>query len=269
MFHPAIPQDIYLEILERLQMVESEHNIRILWAIESGSRAWGFHSPDSDYDIRFIYVRPREWYLSIDVEDRRDVIEYPIVDDIDLNGWDLRKALRLLAKSNPGIVEWLHSPIIYSQQGSFQTQALRMLDQYYSIAKGIYHYRSSAKSNYQQFLRGETVKLKKYLYVMRPLLAVRWLEQYGTVAPIEFERLRTVLDDVEVQMAIDILLEFKRQASEKTEQKPFPVLQHFIEQELVRLEGFSDSAMNLMAMPALNEVFRAILDEENASTKEH
>jgi len=139
MFHPAIPQDIYLEILERLKNVESEHNVRILWAIESGSRAWGFHSPDSDYDIRFIYVRPREWYLSIDVEDQRDVIEYPIVDDIDLNGWDLRKALRLLAKSNPGIVEWLHSPIIYSQYGSFQTQARHMLDQYYSIAKGIYH----------------------------------------------------------------------------------------------------------------------------------
>ena len=261
MFHPAIPQEIYIEILERLKRVESEHNVRILWAIESGSRAWGFHSPDSDYDIRFIYVRPKDFYLSIDVEDQRDVIEYPIVDDIDLNGWDLRKALRLLAKSNPGIVEWLHSPIIYSQDGGFQTQAMKLLTEFYSIEKGIYHYRSSAKTNYQQFLRGEMVKLKKYFYVLRPLLAVRWLEQYGTIAPIEFDRLRGVLHDVEVQHAINKLLEFKKNASEKAEQKPMPVLQHFIEVELLRLEGFNDSAMNRMAMPRLNEVFRAILDE--------
>lgn len=261
MFHHAIPQDIYLEILERLKRVESEHNVRILWAIESGSRAWGFHSPDSDYDIRFIYVRPQDFYLSIDVEDQRDVIEYPIVDDIDLNGWDLRKALRLLAKSNPGIVEWLHSPIIYSQNGTFQTQAIQLLKEFYSIEKGIYHYRSSAKTNYQQFLRGEMVKLKKYLYVLRPLLAVKWLEQFGTIAPIEFDCLRTVLEDQEVQHAIDVLLEFKKNASEKAEQKPMPVLQRFIEVELLRLESFNDSAMNRMAMPKLNDLFRTILDE--------
>lgn len=261
MFHPAIPQEIYIEILERLKRVESEHNVRILWAIESGSRAWGFHSPDSDYDIRFIYVRPKDFYLSIDVEDQRDVIEYPIVDDIDLNGWDLRKALRLLSKSNPGIVEWLHSPIVYSRTGNFQPLALQLLTEFYSLEKGIYHYRSSAKTNYQQFLRGEMVKLKKYLYVLRPLLAVMWLEKYGTIAPIEFDRLRTVLDNVEVQQAIDALLEIKKTASEKAEQRPMPVLQHFIEIELARLEGFNDSAMNRMAMPKLNDMFRAILDE--------
>lgn len=261
MFHPAIPQEVYQEILERLKRVESEHHVRILWAIESGSRAWGFHSPDSDYDIRFIYVRSKDFYLSIDVEDQRDVIEYPIVDDIDLNGWDLRKALRLLSKSNPGIVEWLHSPIVYSQTGNFQPLALQLLREFYSLEKGIYHYRSSAKTNYQQFLRGETVKLKKYLYVLRPLLAVRWLEQYGSIAPIEFDRLRGVLHDAEVQQAINELLEFKKSASEKAEQKPIPVLQRFIEAELQRLESFNDSAMNRMAMPRLNEVFRKILNE--------
>jgi predicted nucleotidyltransferase len=261
MFHPVIDPTIHTEIMTRLQQVEVEHGVRILWAIESGSRAWGFHSPDSDYDIRFIYVRPQDFYLSIDVEDQRDVIEYPIVDDVDLNGWDIRKALRLLSKSNPGIVEWLHSPIVYSHSGDFQPLALQLLAEFYSLEKGIYHYRSSAKSNYQQFLRGETVKLKKYLYVLRPLLAVMWLEKYGTIAPIEFDRLRTVLDNAEVQHAIDTLLEIKKTASEKAEQKPFPVLQHFIEVELARLEGFNDSAMNMMAMPRLNEVFRRVVGE--------
>lgn len=83
-FHPAISATAHHEIQQRLLRAEQEHEVKILYAIESGSRAWGFHSPDSDYDVRFVYIRPQDWYLSIDVEDRRDVIEYPIVDEIDL-----------------------------------------------------------------------------------------------------------------------------------------------------------------------------------------
>jgi RNA repair pathway DNA polymerase beta family len=96
-----IPEDIRTEILRRMHNAEKEHGVRILLAVESGSRAWGFESPNSDFDARFIYVHPRDWYLSVGLEEQPDVIEYPIVDDIDLNGWDLRKALRLFWKSNP------------------------------------------------------------------------------------------------------------------------------------------------------------------------
>jgi uncharacterized protein len=84
-----IPKDVKVEIISRIQKTELEHNVKVIYAIESGSRAWGFASPNSDFDVRFVYVRPKEWYLTIDVEDKRDVIEYPIVDEIDINGWDL------------------------------------------------------------------------------------------------------------------------------------------------------------------------------------
>lgn len=124
-----IPDDIRREILQRLHTAEVEHGVRVLMAIESGSRAWGFASPNSDYDVRFIYVHPAHWYQAVDLEERRDVIEYPIVDDIDLNGWDLRKALRLYWKSNPALVEWLQSPITYMEHGGFRRAALALFNE--------------------------------------------------------------------------------------------------------------------------------------------
>lgn len=101
-------------IRSRLDAIQASENVCIVYACESGSRAWGFPSADSDYDVRFIYVRPVEWYLSID--DKRDVIECPVEDGLDINGWDLRKALRLSRKSNPPLLEWLGSPIVYLQK---------------------------------------------------------------------------------------------------------------------------------------------------------
>ncbi|MEC7120507.1 MAG: nucleotidyltransferase domain-containing protein [Pseudomonadota bacterium] len=224
-------------------------------------RHMGFHSPDSDYDCRFVYVRAPDWYLSINVEHQRDVIEYPIVDELDINGWDLRKALKLMAKSNPSIVEWLYSPIIYQQSGEFAALAREWLAEHYSVARGIYHYRSSAQSHYQQFLCGDQIKLKKYLYVLRPLLAVRWLERYQQIAPIEFEVLRTVLDDPAVQASMDALLTIKRQASEADMRPPMPVLQHWIESELLRLQDFkgSDGQPNADCWPSLNRLFLHVL----------
>ena len=102
-------------ILRELANLEKEHQVKILFACESGSRAWGFPSQDSDYDVRFIYLHPQDWYLSIEVERKRDVIELPISDDLDITGWDLRKALQLFKKTNPPLLEWLGSPIIYAE----------------------------------------------------------------------------------------------------------------------------------------------------------
>lgn len=259
-FHPAISAAAHHEIQQRLLHAEQEHEVKILYAIESGSRAWGFHSPDSDYDVRFVYVRPQDWYLSIDVEDRRDVIEYPIVDEIDINGWDLRKALRLQAKSNPAIVEWLNSPIVYREQGRYAVQARQLLAQHYNKARGFYHYRSTAKTHFQQFLQGEQVRLKKYLYVLRPLLAVRWIEQFGGVAPIEFERLRQALNETSVQQAIDALLLQKRQHGEAEAQPAVPVLQAWIKSELERLQHVVPAQdMEPVALANLNQLFSQLL----------
>ena len=100
----GIDPDVRREVLRRLAVIESEEEVRIVYACESGSRAWGFASPDSDYDVRFVYVHDREWYLSFDVERKRDVIERPIVDEIDCNGWDLRKALHLFTRTNGALL---------------------------------------------------------------------------------------------------------------------------------------------------------------------
>ena len=105
MLEAVIPTEVRTEILRRLKLAEQTHQVRILFAIESGSRAWGFASPNSDYDVRFVYIHEPQWYQAVDLEERRDVIEYPILDEIDLNGWDVRKALRLFWKSNPAFIE--------------------------------------------------------------------------------------------------------------------------------------------------------------------
>jgi uncharacterized protein len=176
MHQEIIPSDIKQEIMKRLEMTEKEENVRILFAIESGSRAWGFASENSDYDVRFIYAHGAEWYQSVDLEERRDVIEYEIVDEIDLNGWDVRKALRLFWRSNPGMIEWLQSPIVYKNDGVFAEKAAALIPSVYSTTSGIYHYRSMAKSTARVIFNSEKVSLKKYFYALRPLLCVRWLE---------------------------------------------------------------------------------------------
>ena len=258
-----IPAPVREEIQRRIRRAEEEHDVKVVLAIESGSRAWGFESPNSDYDARFIYVHRRDWYLSVGLEEKRDVIEYPIVDDIDLNGWDLRKALRLFWKSNPAFVEWVQSPLVYADHGGFAERVRALMPAVYSCVSGMYHYRSMAKTNYRGYLRGEEVPLKKYFYVLRPLLSVRWLERYGTAAPIEFAKLLHLIDDQPDLLAdIDDLLEKKRAAPELGLAEPVHNINDFIEAELGRLER-----MNPLVTPRgdvlsrLDEVFHASLNE--------
>ncbi|MBD0687718.1 MULTISPECIES: nucleotidyltransferase domain-containing protein [unclassified Pseudomonas] len=251
------------EVRSRLRRAESEHEVKVLLAVESGSRAWGFASPNSDYDARFIYVNKPEWYLSVGLEERRDVIEYPIVDDMDINGWDLRKALRLFWKSNPGFVEWLQSTIVYEHSGSFHERAKALLPQVYSVESGIYHYRSMAKTNYRGYLQAPQVPLKKYFYVLRPLLSVRWLEQFNTPAPIEFDTLRTVIEgQSELQSAIDDLLAIKRASPELGLSPQIMPIQQFIERELLRLEAIKPTRSERKEVePLLSTLFRSVLEE--------
>lgn len=260
MILPEIEEDI----LRRLKSVEIEHNVQILLAIESGSRAWGFESPNSDYDVRFIYAHPKDWYVAVDLEDKRDVIEYEIVDDIDLNGWDVRKALRLFWKSNPAFVEWIQSPIIYMEKGIFAKSARALLPSIYSCEKGIYHYRSMAKTNYRGYLKEDLVPLKKYFYVLRPLLAVKWLEKYNQAAPIEFDKVLELISDQKSLMKdVITLLDKKKSSLEKELSPSISSLNDFIESELERLESFTPgNADRTIEMNYLNALFHDVLDEE-------
>ncbi|MFT7560170.1 MAG: putative nucleotidyltransferase [Flavobacteriales bacterium] len=258
-----IPLDTRTEILRRIRSAEQEHDVRVLYAIESGSRAWGFASQNSDFDVRFVYVRPKEWYLSVDLEDRRDVIEYPIVDEIDINGWDIRKALKLFWKSNPTIIEWLQSPIMYIDDGVFSPAARSLIPDIYSIEKGIYHYRSMAKTNYRGYLKADRVPLKKYFYVLRPLLSIMWLEKKRLPAPTEFLTLRALVENNTVlDREISYLLARKIASQEKEIAASIPVIDAFIESELERLESLTlDSTRKDCSFDSLNTLMLQILDQ--------
>jgi predicted nucleotidyltransferase len=230
------------EIRRRLAAVEAEQHVRVLFACESGSRAWGFPSRDSDYDVRFIYVHRLNWYLSI--ADRRDVIERSLENKIDLSGWDLRKALGLFRKSNPPLLEWLQAGIIYRQEATFAARLRALLPRYYSPKQCIYHYHHMAKGNIRVYLKGETVWVKKYFYVLRPLLACRWIERGLGPVPMEFSTLvDRVTEPGPLRASIEELLAKKVAGVELDEGPRVPIFHEFFDQEMPRLEAVAEDML--------------------------
>ena len=199
------------KIKEQLRRIEDAENIKILLAVESGSRAWGFASPDSDYDVRFVYIRSLEDYLRLDAI--RDVIELPIDDVLDINGWDLQKTLRLLHKSNPTLFEWFSSPIVYKKT-EFSDKFRDLMMHYFSSKKTLYHYISMAEENYREYLKGDLVRAKKYFYVLHPVLACQWILDRGTPPPILFSELLKTELPVELIDVVNQLLELKMNSPE-------------------------------------------------------
>lgn len=248
-------------IPEMLAEIEVSERVRICLAVESGSRAWGFPSADSDYDVRFIYVRHPDWYLSI--EDGRDVIERPLTGMVDASGWDLRKALRLFRKSNPPLLEWLQCPIVYLERSSVAEKLRQLVPRFFSPDASSFHYLHMAQRNFRGYLREEQVWRKKYLYALRPLLAMRWIETGRGAVPIEFSRLLdATLDSAELRSAIDELVAAKRAGNELDEGPRIPVISEFIEVEMARFETREDKRRNDMpAVDELNTLFRATLEE--------
>jgi predicted nucleotidyltransferase len=258
----AVAVEIRERVAQRLAAVEAEEHVRILLAVESGSRAWGFPSADSDYDVRLIYVHPKPWYLSIDLDGRRDVIERPCIDLIDLSGWDIRKALGLFARSNPPLLEWLDSPIVYADRMGFAGRLRRMLADYFSPVGAVYHYLQMARGNFRSYLQGDRVRVKKYFYVLRPLLAARCVEQDRGPVPMLFSTLLdTVRGQVALGEAIAALLAEKLSGAELDEGHRVPVLHEFIVAELGRLESVAGSQPKVRGeSEPLNQLFREYVD---------
>ncbi len=249
------------KIRECLTEIEKSEEVKVLYACESGSLAWGFPSADSDYDVRFLYLHPLEWYLSI--EDQRDVIERPVHEQIDLSGWDLRKALKLFRKSNPPLMEWLGSPIVYSEPFTLAGQLRQLASVYYSPAACAYHYIHMAQGNYRDCLKGERVRVKKYFYVLRPLLAVNWIERGHGIMPTEFSALVDGLSlDPSLKTEIDKLLEAKRKGAELDYGPRITPISEFIESELSRLEQSTfDYEKHAAPIERLDRLFRNTLIE--------
>lgn len=250
------------KIISELKRIEHQEQIKILFAVESGSRAWGFPSKDSDYDVRFVYIHPTEWYLSID--EKRDVIEYPISDLLDISGWDIRKALYLFRKSNPPLMEWLSSPTLYLEQFKFIEQLRNLSNIYFSPKASIYHYLHMATGNYREYLQGEEVKIKKYFYVLRPILACKWLENNKTMPPLEFDKLlETQVTDFNLYSAIKKLLDRKKLGEELDVEHRIEVISNFLEEQMEYYKEYVKHVDDKKSADTseLNDLFRDTLKE--------
>ena len=248
-------------IRTHLGNIEADDNLKIVYACESGSRAWGFPSVDSDYDVRFLYIRPVEWYLSID--EKRDVVERPISEGLDITGWDLRKALHLFRKSNPPLFEWLGSPIIYLEKYSVATNLRKLALEYYLPSAGLYHYLHMARGNFRDYLKGETVWIKKYFYVLRPILAMNWIERGLGVVPTDFNVLVDKLaTEPALRTEINSLLAAKRAGAELNKGPRIEPISQFVERELERWETHEIVHHKRPAFTdQLDDLFRASLAE--------
>jgi predicted nucleotidyltransferase len=247
-------EPILAQIQTALDGIEGEQDARILFAVESGSRAWGFASPDSDYDVRFVYKRNARDYVRI--REQRDVIELPITGDLDINGWDIVKALTQFRKSNPALLEWLHSPIVYRVHGTFAENLRERAALHFSPRRMTYHYLSMAKQNYRLSIENKPeVSLKKYLYVLRPLACILWLEQNDSPPPTS---IHDILAGIELRKDVYIrlidLMERKRNVAELGTEPHDTLLDAFIDSEIARI------GVRVAALPDDN-MDAALLDE--------
>ena len=231
----AIESGPRARIERRLEHIRREEGITYMLAIESGSRAWGFPSPDSDYDVRFIYHRTARDYLSL--RPGRDVIERPIVDDFDLNGWDISKALRLLLKHNAAVSEWLDSPIRYLREDPAVARLRALVDRFFNPRGYALHYASLGANQVEQWVDGEaTVPAKTYFYALRPALNIRALRlDPGRRPPMRLQDLMAATElDPALFETIEALIEAKGKAREQAPTRRSAPLEALITEELQR-----------------------------------
>ena len=215
-------------ILNKLTDIAKKNGIRILFACESGSRGWQFPSPDSDYDVRFIYARPLDDYLSIEEHDEQ--IKIPINDELDITGWDIRKVLRLIRKSNTTPFEWLQSPVVYMQQPQFRDELWALCRQHFDRCSNIHHYLGVARSALETVVYDNEIKIKKLFYALRSLLAAKWCVENNSIAPMSiFPLMRQMPENL--QPVTSGLIVRKSVATEGFVVKIEPELKQYIDRE--------------------------------------
>ena len=264
-FDSSISDDMRSRIIGKLRQAEAEHNVRILFAIESGSRAWGFPSPDSDYDVRFVYAHPPDWYLSL--TPGRDVIELPLDAVYDINGWDIKKALNLLLKPNPVLLEWLSSPIQYIWDDNLTAKLVEFSQ---TVAHGpacLHHYLSLGQRQFNVYIDGkERVNLKKYFYIVRPAMAIAWIRKHpNIVPPMNFQNLMAGLElNADLQNALKYLLLAKSRSKEIGQASRVSVIDDFITAEFnwAQKNASSIKVAKRNRTAQANTIFRSIIKFE-------
>ena len=250
-------------ILEKLKEIEKTYNVKVIYALESGSRGWGFPSKDSDYDVRFVYLRPKNHYLSID--ERPDFIEYPIDDVLDINGWDIKKVLLHVKKSNPSILKWFSSPIVYINQGNFKDYLSEVLPEYFLRARVMHHYFHLGFNKFEESLREGEVKIKTFFYIIRPLFCLMWILKNNSMPPMEFSK--SLMDsDVskEIKDEINNLLCMKREVLESFKINKTPILWDYIEEKINFYKNYLKNMGkdSVTVYDKLNEIFIKVLNDE-------
>jgi len=252
--------NIHTTIQSHLEQIERVEGVRVLFASEAGSRAWGFPSADSDYDVRFLYLRPLDWYLTI--EPGRDVIERPIDANLDITGWDLKKALQLLRKSNPPLMEWLNSPAVYWERTSAAACMRALLPAFHAPGMSARHYLRMARRSWVEYHdKGEPLKM--LFYTLRALLAVDWIEQDRGVVPTQFATLvETLLADASLRASIEALRLIKARGAEKDPAGEVDAVIDFVSTELARWDGQpAPNGGSSGDTRDLDHLFRALLAE--------
>ena len=255
--------EIVQEIKAKLSQIEQHENIHILYACESGSRAWGFASPDSDYDVRFIFVRPVEEYLR--VKELPDFIDAELNEVYDINGWDLKKFFKQLYKSNPVLFEWADSPIVYKTTPEWESVKTVMQD-FVCLKRMVHHYLGLAKSTMRKYFTGDTIVYKKYTYVSRAILAASWIFYQGTPAPTEYSKLVAAEYDPEDEEMFEDeqedLLEKKKSSSEKTSGKRRKAIEIFFYNRIAIIErGTADWKEKNFEWENLDSLFLQIVSK--------
>jgi hypothetical protein len=201
---------IQLQAIEKaLHEIEAAQGFRILYACESGSRAWGFASRDSDFDVRYIFVWPRDEYLKVHVPPEHKHDDFG---DLDMTGWDLRKALHHFGKSNASFYEWLNSPVVYLDDG-LRDELQQLMPQFFQARTAAHHYLGLARQLWPQEA-GESINGKKLLYVLRATLAARWSLQHKTAPPVPFSELLPLIPNTALRAEIERLVDAKKDAIE-------------------------------------------------------
>ncbi len=239
-------------ILEYLSQVEKENNIEILFAVESGSRAWGFASPDSDYDIRFVYKHKKNWYLNL--WETKDTIEFMTEDELDGSGWDIRKALRLLAKSNASFTGWLFSPIVYRANDEFLNELRNLAETNFNPISGFHHFHAMNKG-FEETLGTDKMTLKSFFYTIRTALCTNWIAKKETIPPVYFKEMYELVEQ-SYHSKIDELIQLKGKRIEKSKEHVNEELITLVRNIIVENNSLKNNLVNKKAnQEAFNNFF--------------
>jgi len=230
-----LENDIYTAILQRLHETEEINTVKIPLAIESGSRGWGFASPDSDYDCRFVYVHNKDWYLS--VFDKPDIIEYATDKVFDVNGWDLRKFIAHIVKSNAVMFEWISSNEIYKRDEAIMALLSELAENFFNPISVAYHYLSLAAKKYKEIIETDNAILKKYFYVLRPLANLTYVEQHGKQPHMDYFKTLAEIDmDESIASEITRLAKLKKVSDESLLVPKNKIITDYFASEINRYE---------------------------------